>query len=78
MPEVNGEISKKLSCSFSSDADLKTTLIINDPVDNLNSETVSAAMETMVGSNVLMDRKGNMITAAISAKLVTTMEQTLF
>lgn len=71
-------VSQKLKAGFVTDHNTSVTLLINDPVDNLDAETVSAAMETMVGKNVLQDSKGNPVTAAYSAKILKTLENTLF
>lgn len=71
-------VSQKLKAGFTTEQNTSVTLTVNDPIDNLDAESVSAAMETMVGKDVLQDNKGNAVTAAISAKIVKTLENTLF
>lgn len=62
-------VSEKLKAGFVTDQNTSVTLTVNDPVANLDAETVSAAMESMVGKNVLQDSKGNAVTAAYSANI---------
>lgn len=74
----NVKTNKKIEMTFSTDLDTTAKLSVSDPLDSVDAEVVSAAMETIVGKGVLMDSKGNMITAAKSAKMIETTERTLF
>lgn len=74
----NVKTSKKVEMVFYSDINTTAKLSVADPLDSANAETVSNAMETMVGKGVLMDNKGNLMTSAYSAKMIETTERTLF
>lgn len=70
--------SKRLDMTYSTEANTKVKLTLDDPVDNIDAEAVSAAMEEIVGLSVLQDSKGNLVTAAISAQEITTNIKDLF
>lgn len=70
--------STKLEMTYGTNANTKVKLSLDDPVDNIDAEVVSAAMEEIVGLSVLQDSKGNLVTAALSAQSVTTSINSLF
>lgn len=70
--------SKRLDMTYSTEANTKVKVTLDDPVDNIDAEAVSAAMEEIVGLSVLQDSKGNLVTAAISAQEITTNIKDLF
>ncbi len=78
MPETNIKTQRKLNIHLSSDANTKTTLSTDDPLDNLDAETVSTAAESLVAKAILNDSKGNLLTTVVGADLVEITTQTLF
>lgn len=73
-------ISKKLNMKWSTDADTDVNLSINDPLEDLDGETVADSMNVILGQNVLQDGKGHNASVAVSASIVetTVTETTLF
>ncbi len=63
---------KVLNMEFKTDEDSRRTVSVNDPLETLDAEGVSLAMESMVAANTLCDNKGNLVTLANSANLTTT------
>lgn len=72
------DIRVSLEMQYSTDADTKFKVSMEDAVDNLDGETVHGLMEEIVGLNVLQDREGNPASSAVGAKLVTVSTQVLF
>lgn len=71
-------LSEKLEMGFATDHNTNVKIFVQDPLKSLDAEGVSAIMETMVGKGVLRDSKGNTVTAAMSARILRTLEQNLF
>lgn len=63
---------KVLNMEFKTDEDSRRTVSVNDPLETLDAEGVSLAMESMVAANTLCDSQGNLVTLANSANLTTT------
>lgn len=68
MPETNIKTQRKLNIHLSSDANTKTTLSTDDPLDNLDAETVSTAAESLVAKAILNDSKGNLLTTVVGSR----------
>lgn len=64
--------SKKLNMKWMTDADTSVNLSINDPLDDLDGETVDSSMNVILAQNVLQDGKGNNASVAVSASIVET------
>lgn len=71
-------VSEKAVLGFGTDVDSKVNVTLYDPKSDLTAETVSTAMDTVVGMDVLQDKDGNPVSVALSAKKVTTTEQSWF
>ena len=71
---------KVLNMEFLTDEDTSRTVSVNDPLETLDGEGVSLAMESMVAANTLCDAKGNLVESIKSADLITTTKivETLF
>lgn len=65
---------------FKTDKDSRRTVSVNDPLETLDAEGVSLAMEGIVAANTLCDAQGNLVEAIKSADLITTTKivETLF
>ena len=61
------DIRVSLEMQYSTDADTKFKVSMDDAVDNLDGETVHGLMEEIVGLNVLQDREGNPAIVRIGA-----------
>lgn len=72
------EIRVSLEMQYSTDADTKFKVSMDDAVDNLDGETVHGLMEEIVGLNVLQDREGNAGQQRSGRKLVTVSTHVLF
>ena len=64
--------SKKLNMKWMTDADTSVNLSINDPLDDLDGETVDSSMNVILAQNVLQDGKGNNASVAVSESIVET------
>lgn len=62
------EIRVSLEMQYSTDADTKFKVSMDDAVDNLDGETVHGLMEEIVGLNVLQDREGNAASSAVGCQ----------
>lgn len=72
------QISKRLETTYMTEADTNVKVSLDDPVDNIDAESVSAAMEEIVGLDVLQDSKGHQVIAGKGAQLITITAKTLF
>lgn len=65
---------------FKTDKDSSRTINLDDPMENIDGENVSLAMEGIVAANTLCDAQGNLVEAIKSADLITTTKivETLF
>lgn len=70
--------SKKVMLTFGTVQGRKSSLSLDDPKENLDSETVMTAMNTIVGANVFHRVAGDNYAAAEGAVIVETTETPLF
>jgi len=69
---------KKLSMIFGTDGGSDVTISVNNPVEDLNLETVNSAMEDITQLSVFVDKNNLPITSSKGAKITTTTVQELF
>lgn len=63
---------KVLNMKFATDEDTSRMVSVQNPLDTLDGESVSAAMEGMIGANTLCDSEGNLVTVVDTANITTT------
>lgn len=71
------ETTKTLRMTFGN-ANGNKNITLEDPLDNLESETVSTAMNEVVALETLMDGKGTLLDQVVGAEIETVTVQTLF
>lgn len=71
-------VSKKLIMSFLTDEDTTVSMTLDDPIDDVEAETVSAVMEELVLKNVFQDKDGNNISISAGAKVRAVTDNILF
>lgn len=70
-------MSKKLRLTFGTDGGSKSSLSVEDPKDGLDDETVRAAMETIINSEVFENKNGEKYDKIAKAAVIETNEITL-
>lgn len=65
-------VKKELKMKWQTDAGNDVSIHLEDPLDNLESETVSEAMDEIVAQNVLQDSAGNAASMSVTASIVET------
>lgn len=65
-------VKKELKMKWQTDAGNDVSIHLADPLDNLESETVSEAMDEIVAQNVLQDSAGNAASMSVTASIVET------
>lgn len=69
-------VKKELKMKWQTDAGNDVGINLEDPLDNLESETVSTAMDEIIAQNVLQDSAGNAASMSVTASIVeTTVEE---
>ena len=71
-------MSKKIMLTFGTLQGRKSSLSLDDPKDDLDSDTVKTAMETIVGANVFHRVAGDNYANAEGAVIVETTELPVF
>lgn len=71
------ETTKTLRMTFGN-ANGNKNITLEDPLDNLEAETVSTAMNEVVALETLMDSKGTLLDQVVGAEVETVTVQTLF
>lgn len=71
------ETTKTLRMTFGN-ANGNKNITLEDPLDNLESEAVSTAMNEVVALETLMDGKGTLLDQVVGAEIETVTVQTLF
>ena len=69
---------KKLSMIFGADGGSDVTISVDNPVEDLNLETVNSAMEDITQLSIFVDKNNLPITSSKGAKITTTTVQELF
>lgn len=71
------ETTKTLRMTFGN-ANGNKNITLEDPLDNLEAEAVSTAMNEVVALETLMDSKGTLLDQVVGAEVETVTVQTLF
>ena len=71
-------VSKSLLMGFGSDQGNEKTITLKNAADNLDAETVSTNMDTILSKNVLQYADGDPLVTALSAKVRTVTDDELF
>ena len=74
---MNTTTTRKLNMTFGND-DGSKKFTLNDPLADLNGETVSTAMNEIVALETLVDNSGKLLNLVEGAELETVTKQTLF
>ena len=69
--------SKTLNMKFGNANNTKN-ISLPEPLDTLDAETVSTAMNDVVALETLMDNEGNLLDTVVGAEIETVTTQTLF
>ena len=69
---------KKLSMIFGADGGNDVTISVDNPVQNLDVETVNTVMEDITQLSIFVDKNNLPITSCKGAKITTTTVQELF
>ncbi len=71
-------VSEDLVMTFLTAEEKELSLTVHNPLDTLESDTVSGAMEEIVSKNVFQDKNGNLIVSSVGAKVRSVTDDVLF